>query len=57
MTESTVFDEELSDIAMEQVAEDGKQELGMVLPVIQWLRAVVFVLLGAILCKWIMSKF
>ena len=57
MTESPTFDEELSDIAMEQVAEDRKQELGMMLPVIQWLRAVVFVLLGAILCKWMLSKF
>ena len=44
------FDDELSEIALEQVVSENK-EISMIIPVIQWLRAVVFVLLGAILCK------
>lgn len=41
---------ELSEIALEQVASESK-EIGIMIPVIQWLRAIIFVLLGAILCK------
>ena len=47
-----IFDDELSEVALEQVASEGKQEINVLLPVIHWLRAFVFVIIGAILCKY-----
>lgn len=50
MTEA-IFDDELSEVALEQVASEGKPEINIILPVIQWLRAIVFVIIGAILLQ------
>ena len=56
MTETT-FEDELSEVALEQVASESKPEINVIMPIIQWLRSFVFVIIGAILCKYKLSKF
>lgn len=56
MTETT-FEDELSEVALEQVASESKPEINVIMPIIQWLRGFVFVIIGAILCKYKLSKF
>lgn len=48
MTETT-FEDELSEVALEQVASESKPEINVIMPIIQWLRGFVFVIIGAIL--------
>ena len=50
MTEE-ILNDELSEIALETVTSTEKPIAAAILPVIAWLRAIVFVIIGAIVCK------
>jgi len=57
MTETTFgptfgpFEDELSEVALEQVASESKPEINVIMPIIQWLRSFVFVIIGAIVLQ------
>jgi len=55
MTETT-FEDELSEVALEQVASESKPEINVIMPIIQWLRGFVFVIIGAILLQQLYAR-